>query len=93
MQISRISVNFQAKPQAKSLIKKADQAASNIGKYTDFTPTGENAAVKVMEAKAKEAEELKQTVEQYFPYGNIAGTYSNEATRYPFVSESTIINK
>ena len=46
-----------------------------------------------MEAKAKEAEELKQTVEQYFPYGNIAGTYSNEATRYPFVSESTIINK
>lgn len=92
MQISRISVNFQAKPQ-KTLIKKAREAVKKdeLCQYADSTPTGQDAARIAKEAEEKAKEEFRKTMEQYFPFGNIADKVSSERTAYPYISESSIM--
>ena len=93
MQISQISVNFQAKP-ITPIIKKAREAvhsAEDFSQYAYSTPTGEDAAKIAKEAEKKAAEELRKTIQQYFPFGDIVGVRSSERTAYPFISESSIM--
>ena len=91
MQISKISVNFQAKP-AQSAVKKAADSTNKIfdkfSEYAYATPTGEYAAEKNSQAK-----ELAEDVKMYFPYGNITGPKiaKDIPTEYPYINEATIL--